>query len=171
MLGLLLIRYYIVLFCLVSISIDLTIAISSMDRSSSSTQTATSCTADGSGIPPTPAKRRHSWSGSRKINVSEEDDIITANEQPSKSINNCKANESNLEDRQNFISSLIAGVGSGSLASVVCAPLDLVGTRMQVAGGLQGKSAQSNAKIIKVLSARVNTSASSCSPRLRSKKR
>ena len=46
-----------------------------------------------------------------------------------------------------FVSSLIAGVGSGSLASVVCAPLDLVRTRMQVAGGLEGNSAK-NAKII-----------------------
>lgn len=151
MLGLLLISYYIVLFCLVSISIVPTIA---MDPTSS--KTVTSCTAD-SGISNTPAKRRHSWSGSRKINVSEEDDILSANDQQHKhnipiNNNHDKVNE-NLEDRQNFISSLIAGVGSGSLASVVCAPLDLVRTRMQVAGGLQGKSAQaqSHAKIIKSL--------------------
>ena len=127
-----------------------------MNGSSSSTQTATRCTADSGGIPTTPAKRRHSWSGSRKINVSEENDILSANDQQQHKhnipINNNhdKVNE-NLEDRQNFISSLIAGVGSGSLASVVCAPLDLVRTRMQVAGGIQGKSAQSHAKIIKSL--------------------
>lgn len=89
--------------------------------------------------------RRHSWSGSRKINVSEEDDIV-ATEKVSTSNT---ASDEELE-RQNFVSSLVAGVGSGSLASVVCAPLDLVRTRMQVAGGLEGKSEQS-AKIIKSL--------------------
>ena len=78
---------------------------------------------------------RHSWSGSRKINVLEEDEITAAD---------VKAKDVH---RQNFISSLIAGVGSGSLASVVCAPLDLVRTRMQVAGGIEGKSARS-AKVI-----------------------
>ena len=161
MLGLLLIRYYIVLFCLVSIiSIDPTIAISmNKDSSSSATSspTATCCTTDGSSVSNPRAKRRHSWSGSRKINVSEDGAKITTKEQHkihNIPINNNhdKVNE-NLEDRQNFISSLIAGVGSGSLASVVCAPLDLVRTRMQVAGGLQGKSAQaqSHAKIIKSL--------------------
>jgi solute carrier family 25 folate transporter 32 len=38
--------------------------------------------------------------------------------------------------RQYVISSLVAGVGSGAMASIVCAPLDLVRTRMQVLGGL-----------------------------------
>ena len=79
------------------------------------------------------SKRRRSWSGS----VSEEDDDI---------------NKDNIiiTNQQNFVSSLIAGVGSGSLASVVCAPLDLVRTRMQVAGGLEAKNAQSqHANIIK----------------------
>ena len=72
--------------------------------------------------PPPPGKilRRHSWSGSRKINVLEEDDISLAEGTSSAK----KASEAN------FASSLIAGVGSGSLASVVCAPLDLVRTRL-----------------------------------------
>uniref|UniRef100_A0A7S4W391 Mitochondrial carrier protein n=1 Tax=Ditylum brightwellii TaxID=49249 RepID=A0A7S4W391_9STRA len=35
---------------------------------------------------------------------------------------------------KNSISSIIAGAGSGGIASVVCAPLDLVRTRMQVMG-------------------------------------
>ena len=39
--------------------------------------------------------------------------------------------------RQHMKSSLAAGVGSGILASVVCAPLDLVRTRMQVAGDVK----------------------------------
>lgn len=33
-----------------------------------------------------------------------------------------------------FISSLVAGVGSGALSSIICAPLDLLRTRMQVWG-------------------------------------
>ena len=45
------------------------------------------------------------------------------------------------------MSSIIAGVGSGSLASIVCAPLDLLRTRMQVVGGLENGS--TNPKIIK----------------------
>jgi solute carrier family 25 folate transporter 32 len=89
-------------------------------------------------------QRRHSWSGSRKINVIEEDDITTTEHVP---LNNKAKSEVKVAETSNFVSSLIAGVGSGSLASVVCAPLDLVRTRMQVAGGLQGKSAK-NAKII-----------------------
>lgn len=40
-------------------------------------------------------------------------------------------------------SSLIAGFGSGALASIVCAPMDLMRTRMQVMGGLQ-KAGASN---------------------------
>lgn len=82
--------------------------------------------------------RRHSWSGSRKINVCEQDDV-----------NATEVAGADLAARPDYASSLIAGVGSGSLASVVCAPLDLVRTRLQVAGGL-GKSAR-KARIIKSL--------------------
>ncbi|KAL7536776.1 hypothetical protein ACHAXR_008124 [Thalassiosira sp. AJA248-18] len=112
-----------------------------MDQSSSSSASANSLpqSQKQSSKPPS-ILRRHSWSGSRKINVSEEDDIIAAS-LPS------QVSEVDLAERQNFVSSLIAGVGSGSLASVVCAPLDLVRTRMQVSGGL-GKSAQKSAKVI-----------------------
>jgi solute carrier family 25 folate transporter 32 len=87
-------------------------------------------------------KRRLSWSGSRKINTYEQDEQQTQqthhsslqNTSPSTSI------QDQLQDRQAFLSSLIAGVGSGSLASVVCAPLDLVRTRMQVIGGLNNNN-------------------------------
>eukprot|EP00584_Thalassiosira_punctigera_P014798 CAMPEP_0172553582 /NCGR_PEP_ID=MMETSP1067-20121228/51282_1 /TAXON_ID=265564 ORGANISM="Thalassiosira punctigera, Strain Tpunct2005C2" /NCGR_SAMPLE_ID=MMETSP1067 /ASSEMBLY_ACC=CAM_ASM_000444 /LENGTH=380 /DNA_ID=CAMNT_0013341793 /DNA_START=490 /DNA_END=1632 /DNA_ORIENTATION=- len=85
-------------------------------------------------------RRRLTWSGSRKINVFEDDEIAATATENNVSSTNVAATE-NLADRQNFFSSLIAGVGSGSLASVVCAPLDLVRTRMQVAGGLEGASA------------------------------
>jgi hypothetical protein len=57
------------------------------------------------------------------------------------------ATDADIAALPNYVTSLIAGVGSGSLASVVCAPLDLVRTRMQVAGGL-GQSVR-KAKIIK----------------------
>jgi solute carrier family 25 folate transporter 32 len=40
------------------------------------------------------------------------------------------------ETQQNNIASLFAGVGSGTLSSMACAPLDLVRTRMQVMGDL-----------------------------------
>lgn len=83
-----------------------------------------------------PLIKRHSWSGSRKINA-----------QSSVASNNNVSSDAELAERQNFASSLIAGVGSGSLASIVCAPLDLLRTRMQVSGGLQNGS--TNPKIIK----------------------
>jgi hypothetical protein len=45
-------------------------------------------------------------------------------------------------DRRLYLySSLAAGVGSGALASLVCAPLDLVRTRMQVWGDVVGRGA------------------------------
>ena len=90
-----------------------------------------------------PLLKRHSQSGSRKINVCEEDFIA----QPALKGANLSPLDADLAERQSFASSLIAGVVSGSLASIVCAPLDLVRTRMQVAGGLQRGS--SNPKIIK----------------------
>jgi solute carrier family 25 (mitochondrial folate transporter), member 32 len=43
-------------------------------------------------------------------------------------------------DRAHFTATFIAGVGSGALASIVCAPLDLMRTRMQVWGDIQKKS-------------------------------
>ena len=93
----------------------------------------------------TPLIKRHSWSGSRKINVCEEDENSIA-QSSATALNNVPL-DTELAERQNFASSLIAGVGSGSLASIVCAPLDLLRTRMQVSGGLEKGS--TNPKIIK----------------------
>lgn len=91
-----------------------------------------------------PISRRHSWSGSRKINVCEEDEEVFITQSSTK---DSKKIDAKLVERQNFMSSIIAGVGSGSLASIVCAPLDLLRTRMQVVGGLENGS--TNPKIIK----------------------
>ena len=96
-----------------------------------------------------PLAKRHSLSGSRKINVCEEDDENSI-AQSTGTASNKLSLDTELAERQNFVSSLIAGVGSGSLASIVCAPLDLLRTRMQVAGGLE-KGAATNPKIIKSL--------------------
>lgn len=41
-------------------------------------------------------------------------------------------------DTSHYASTLAAGVGSGALASIICAPLDLMKTRMQVWGDLHG---------------------------------
>lgn len=93
-------------------------------------------------------KRRLSWSGSRKINTYEQDqrDNATATTSATtsateSSINNNNNSQPTLPQHQNsFFSSLLAGVGSGSLASVVCAPLDLVRTRMQAVGGIDKRT-------------------------------
>lgn len=42
-------------------------------------------------------------------------------------------------DYNHLYSSLVAGAASGALASVLCAPLDLVRTRLQVWGEIRGK--------------------------------
>jgi hypothetical protein len=89
-------------------------------------------------------KRRLSWSGSRKINTYEQDELdASSSSTDSSSSDNgssTKLPQDQLRDKQALLSSLLAGVGSGSLASVVCAPLDLVRTRMQVIGGLNNNS-------------------------------
>ena len=48
--------------------------------------------------------------------------------------------------RQHMISSLVAGIGSGILASVACAPLDLIRTRMQVMGDVRSHGAPSSTR-------------------------
>jgi len=54
------------------------------------------------------------------------------------------------ESQQNSMASLFAGVGSGALSSIACAPLDLVRTRMQVMGDLN-KSTKGDLSIVKSL--------------------
>lgn len=127
-----------ILFCFISITIGLYVN-SEVTMDQSSTNSAGSLPksqqCENINEPSSILTRRHSWSGSRKINVCEQDDV------------DASKIDASLTAQPNYVSSIIAGVGSGSLASVVCAPLDLVRTRMQVAGGL-GKSAR-KAKIIK----------------------
>jgi len=48
-------------------------------------------------------------------------------------------------NKAHFISTFVAGVGSGALASVICAPLDLMRTRMQVWGDIKRKVSAANA--------------------------
>lgn len=131
------------LFCLISIITIFFLGNSSaaMSKPAQSTRMKSEqqCTSEQS-----PITRRHSWSGSRKINVCEEDEKVFITQSSTK---DSKKIDAKLVERQNFMSSIIAGVGSGSLASIVCAPLDLLRTRMQVVGGLENGS--TNPKIIK----------------------
>lgn len=131
------------LFCLISIITIFFLGNSSaaMSKPAQSTRMKSEqqCTSEQS-----PITRRHSWSGSRKINVCEEDEEVLITQSSTK---DSKKIDAKLVERQNFMSSIIAGVGSGSLASIVCAPLDLLRTRMQVVGGLENGS--TNPKIIK----------------------
>lgn len=133
------------LFCLISIITIFFLGNSSasaaMSKPAQSTRMKSEqqCTSEQS-----PISRRHSWSGSRKINVCEEDEEVFIAQSSTK---DSKIIDAKLVERENFMSSIIAGVGSGSLASIVCAPLDLLRTRMQVVGGLENGS--TNPKIIK----------------------
>jgi len=49
-----------------------------------------------------------------------------------------------------MLSSLLAGLGSGTLSSIACAPLDLIRTRMQVMGELNKKSSLSSSNSTKM---------------------
>lgn len=50
------------------------------------------------------------------------------------------ASQQTRSDPIYFYSSLVAGVGSGALASILCAPLDLVRVRMQVWGQVRHRT-------------------------------
>ena len=43
-----------------------------------------------------------------------------------------KQNSPPLQDKVSILSTFVAGLGSGFLASIVCAPFDLIRTRLQV---------------------------------------
>jgi len=53
-----------------------------------------------------------------------------------KAVNFPQGTNVHMDKRIYVVSSLFAGIGSGTVASVICAPLDLIRTRMQVLGGL-----------------------------------
>jgi len=61
---------------------------------------------------------------------------------------NCKTSHRPLQyqhqqrDHVHYLSTLFAGVGSGALSSFICAPLDLIRTRMQVWGDIQQQQQQ-----------------------------
>ena len=57
-------------------------------------------------------------------------------------IRNEPHHNSNDERRIHFVATFVAGVGSGALASIICAPLDLMRTRMQVYGDIQQQQSQ-----------------------------
>jgi hypothetical protein len=57
-----------------------------------------------------------------------------------------QSSTSTRRDHVHYLSTLFAGVGSGALSSFICAPLDLIRTRMQVWGEIQDK--QGNKKKI-----------------------
>lgn len=46
--------------------------------------------------------------------------------------------EAPVRDSSHFVSTFAAGVGSGILSGIICAPLDLVRTRLQAQGGVEG---------------------------------
>lgn len=49
-----------------------------------------------------------------------------------------------VRDSAHYVSTLAAGVGSGVLSSIICAPLDLVRTRMQVWGEVSASASSSS---------------------------
>ncbi len=52
------------------------------------------------------------------------------------------------KDQSETFASLLAGLGSGTLSSIACAPLDLIRTRMQVVGDFKSSSSSSKSKMI-----------------------
>eukprot|EP00980_Cylindrotheca_fusiformis_P001044 scaffold288_cov97-Cylindrotheca_fusiformis.AAC.2 len=77
----------------------------------------------------------------RTLTASREINYLTAE------TTNVVANNKNIpavvRDPNQLIATLVAGVGSGAMSSMICAPLDLVRTRMQVWGELSSSSSSS----------------------------
>lgn len=63
---------------------------------------------------------------------------------------NIKA-EQHARDATHFLSTFVAGVGSGALASFICAPLDLIRTRMQVWGDVMNESVGPRQAFLEIL--------------------
>ena len=59
-----------------------------------------------------------------------------------------KKGQSAIRDPVYFYASLMAGSGSGAVSSVLCAPLDLIRTRMQVWGSLSDHKGRGTTKVI-----------------------
>ena len=55
-------------------------------------------------------------------------------------------NHHQQRDHVHYLSTLLAGVGSGALSSFICAPLDLIRTRMQVWGDIKQQQQQQQQK-------------------------
>ncbi|KAL3907781.1 MAG: hypothetical protein SGARI_003370 [Bacillariaceae sp.] len=102
------------------------------------------------GVTPKPlATLTHRATGSRELTIMNEDHHIQKSQISNTNNNNNNTIQNNprrltklllaKRDRSHYISTLAAGVGSGALASVICAPLDLMRTRMQVWGDISGQ--------------------------------
>ncbi|KAG7354514.1 mitochondrial carrier protein [Nitzschia inconspicua] len=91
----------------------------------------------------------HRTTGSRKLTIKNEDHHVhvqpVGDDSPLPKTTTIKSHISgsllSKRDRSHYMSTLAAGVGSGALASIVCAPLDLWRIRMQVWGDISSAKA------------------------------
>jgi solute carrier family 25 folate transporter 32 len=90
----------------------------------------------------------HRPTGSRKLIIKNEDHHLPHNSKDSQQQQQ-RRRLTNLQlskrDRSHYLSTLAAGVGSGALASILCAPLDLMRTRMQVWGDISSQTSTKEA--------------------------
>jgi solute carrier family 25 (mitochondrial folate transporter), member 32 len=107
----------------------------------------------------------HRITGSRKLIIKNEDHHLqTANGlnqqhnhhqtlpvSPTAVNNRVRSSLLAKRDRSHYMSTLAAGVGSGALASVVCAPLDLWRIRMQVWGDISSSQSSTKAAFQEIL--------------------
>jgi solute carrier family 25 folate transporter 32 len=84
-----------------------------------------------------PANIRHRQTGSAELSLLENDP-----DAPGLSSSITHPVEVVVRDSGHYVATLVAGMGSGALSSVICAPLDLVRTRMQVWGDVGAGASQ-----------------------------
>jgi solute carrier family 25 folate transporter 32 len=80
----------------------------------------------------------HRATGSRELTIKSEDHHLTSSQ----------GLHHQIRDRSHYVSTLAAGVGSGALASVICAPLDLMRTRMQVWNDISARDQQTTKAVV-----------------------
>lgn len=95
------------------------------------------------------SRQANSSSSGDDENISSFQDTIHLDESSGQQDEIPKLTEEGIHDRKHIYSALIAGFTSGAISATVCAPLDLVRTRMQVMGEIVENTAKHEHRSLK----------------------
>jgi solute carrier family 25 (mitochondrial folate transporter), member 32 len=125
----------------------------SATTSSSTTTTRTTNTTTTSTTEVQQSQLVHRATGSRKLIIKNEEHHLPLNNGAGSTTMSRRSHSSvaGKRDRSHYMSTLAAGVGSGALASIICAPLDLWRIRMQVWGDITSTNESTKAAFQEIL--------------------